>query len=187
MNIDKSYWDERYKAGNSGQGSYGEFADFKFQQIKKIDGISSILDVGFGDLNIGLKIASFFPKAFYLGLDISETALQKAESRNLDKRFRFELIENSIFFCPSDLVLCLDVLFHINQDGDYENILKNLKQSWEKHLFLTAYKDECVNLKTAPHMKIRKFDPLYFSENYERTLIPLGDKNMHLYYFRKNK
>ena len=185
MNKDMAYWDKRYKVGNSGAGSYGKQVNYKIQQIKKVSGITSILDVGFGDLNMGLRIASLFPMASYLGLDISEMALQKARTKNLGKRFSFKLMENSIFLYQPDLVICLDVLFHITRDKDYGDMLKSLKQSWKKHLFLTAYKDECVNLHIASHMNIRKFDPLYFSKDYERTLIPLGNKNIHLYYFRK--
>jgi len=78
----------------------------------------------------------------------------------------------------------LDVLFHITQDKDYEDMLRSLKQSWKKHLFLTVHKDECVNLRTVSHMKIRKFDPTYFSKRYKKTLIPVGNKNIYLYQFR---
>ena len=185
MSKNMTYWDKRYISGNSGQGSYGKQANYKIQQIKKVSGITSILDVGFGDLNMGLRIASLFPKASYLGLDISEMALQKAKARKLDECFNFKLIKSPVFSHPSDLVLCLDVLFHITQDEDHGDMLKSLRQSWKKHLFLTAYKDECVDLKTASHMKIRKFNPLYFSRDYERMLIPPGNKNIHLYYFQK--
>ena len=186
MNNDKCYWDKRYKTGNSGVGSYGKWLDFKLQKIKEIRGVSSVLDVGFGDLNTGLQVMLFFSKASYLGLDISEMALQQAKSKNLDKRFNFKLIKDSCFSYPSDLVLCLDVLFHITQNEDYENMLKSLKRSWKKHMFLTVYKDECVSLKTASHMKIRKFSPIYFSKNYKKILIPEGDKNIYLYHFWKD-
>lgn len=184
---DKIYWDKRYKTENSGIGSYGQWANFKLQKIKEVNEVDSILDVGFGDLNMGLQIASFFPEASYLGIDISETALQKAKAKNLNKRFRFKLIETPIFYYPSDLVICLDVLWHITQDEDYEKTLKSLKQSYIKHLFLTTFGDEALNKHTGNHMKIRKFVPTYFSEDYKRTLVPLGDKNTYLYYFERIK
>lgn len=180
---DKTYWDQRYETCHSGIGSYGQWADFKLQRIKEISEVSSILDVGFGDLNMGVKIAQLFPRASYLGLDISETALQRAMVSKLVPRFHFKLIENSVFSHPSDLALCLDVLFHITQDEEYENMLKSLKRSWTKFLFLTVYKNECVNLPKRPHIKIREFDPTYFSKDYKRTLIPLGHKNIYLYRF----
>ncbi|MBY8987034.1 MAG: class I SAM-dependent methyltransferase [Candidatus Lokiarchaeota archaeon] len=185
MNKDKHYWDERYKTRGSGAGSCGQILDFKFQEIRGMPNVRSILDVGFGDLNTILRVTSFFSTASYLGLDISTTALQKAKAKKLDDRFNFKLIENSIFSHPSDLVLCLDVLYHITQDEDYENMLRSLKQSWKKHLFLTVYKDECVNQPVASHMKIRKFDPTYFSKQYKKTLIPFGNKNIYLFQFWK--
>ena len=182
---DACYWDERYKNGNSGVGSYGDWLKFKLEEIKKIKGVSSILDVGCGDLNTGTQVASLFPKSTYLGLDISKTALQQAKERKLDKRFSFKLMEDSVFSYPSDLVLCLDVLWHINREKDYNDLLKSLKKSWKKHLFLTAHKEDYVNENTASHVKIREFDPIYFSKDYKKYLIPVGDKNIYLYHFSK--
>ena len=179
--IDKYYWNSRYQSGgNSGGGSYGQQVAIKLKEIKKVSKVSSILDVGFGDLNTGLQVAAFFPEATYLGLDISKVACEKAQARKLGKRFQFKVMENSIFDYPSDLVLCLDVLWHINRVKDYEDLLASLKKSWKKTLFLTAYRSEYVRPTNTRHIKLRKFNPDYFSGRCER--IPYGNKT-YLYRF----
>src|ERR1700719_5232063 len=71
------YWEGRYnQGGNSGEGSYGQLADFKARVLNdfiKEKDIQSAIEFGCGDGNQLAKIA--YPK--YIGLDVSATIIKK--------------------------------------------------------------------------------------------------------------
>ena len=68
----KKYWQERYvKGGNSGAGSYGEFASYKANVINNFvrdNNVETVLELGCGD---GNQLA-LFDIPVYVGQDISE-------------------------------------------------------------------------------------------------------------------
>src|ERR1700744_3995435 len=72
-----SYWESRYASGgNSGVGSYAQFARFKADVLNTFVAehkVQSVIEFGCGDGN-QLKLAAY-PK--YLGLDVSETIVAK--------------------------------------------------------------------------------------------------------------
>lgn len=164
----KYYWDFRYKEQklNSGSGSYGEEGDFKVQEIVNFADrdIKSILDVGCGDINIAQKIMPHFPKAKYIGLDVSDWIITKNKEKNLGDRWKFEVVDNFDFNYPSDLVICADVLFHIMDDDDYHQLLKALKRNWKKYLFISTYSHIEEKKVYSHYITARKFEPSFFSD-----------------------
>jgi len=176
----KDYWDDRYgkRRMNSGSGSYGEEGELKANEIIGFahQDIESILDVGCGDLNIAQKIMPHFPKAKYLGLDVSEYIIEKNKKMNLGDRWEFKMIDTFDFDHPSDLVICSDVLFHIMDDNDYSSMLEALKRNWKKYLFISTYNHKGDKKVYSSYITAREFDPLFFSDHYFVTPTSFGNK-----------
>ena len=105
----ENIWTSRYASGgNSGLGSQNELLKFKIDwindRVKKYD-IRSVLDFGHGDLNVarGLEVES------YVGLDIF-TPDDSHDMTIIKSRF------DSFDGPNADMVICLDVLYHILED-----------------------------------------------------------------------
>ena len=112
--------------GTSGAGSYGEVGDFKADIIKnlidKYD-IKSTLEYGCGDGNqIGL-----IDYDNYIGFDVAEYAVKICESKfKDDPRKKFSVYDPRTFNFTkynADMVVCLDVLYHITDDNDFNATL----------------------------------------------------------------
>ena len=71
----EKYWVNRYNGGgNSGEGSYGQLAEFKAEIINEFvrrNVITSVIELGCGDGN-QLKLAEY---PLYIGFDVSLKAL----------------------------------------------------------------------------------------------------------------
>ena len=158
--VSKSYWENRYKqGGNSGEGSYGQLADFKAKVLNDFvneQGIKSVVEFGCGDGNQLAKIA--YTK--YIGLDVSATIIRKCIDKfKLDKRMSFFLYEGDcfadngkIFF--SDMALSLDVLYHLIEQPVYETYLQHLFASGLR--FVVIYSPD-RDVRIATHESHRKF------------------------------
>ena len=177
MVYEKSYWDSRYSnGGDSGYGSYGE------QLLKKLSWLSgfnvkSISEIGCGDLNFGRNLLQLYPHASYAGQDISSVVLEKNSKISPELMF-----VNSIEDLPdSDLLLCVDVLFHVLDEQELEHILSTIEQKWTKYLAITAYeRDEPKD----NHVRIRKFDYKRFGEPLIRQVVE-EDGQLYFYLFKR--
>lgn len=139
MNFDYiAYWNQNYKhGGNSGSGSYGLLADFKSQIINDLmtqHAITSVIEFGCGD---GNQLQTMkYPQ--YLGLDVAESSISLCKEifkEDLNKSFMLYkpgFLVNRGFF-KADLVVCLDVLYHITDEYDFNTTLWDVFQcssSW---------------------------------------------------------
>lgn len=173
---DIDYWNNRYASGgNSGYGSYNEQLTKKLEWLKGLD-IQSITELGCGDFNFGSNLLKQYPNASYAGYDISNVIIEKNKEKYPQYNFTNELPP-----LGADLTLCVDVLFHVLDDNDYDVLLLNLKQAlrFGKYLAITAYENE---QETAPHLKIRKFDYKSFGEPLIREVVE-EDGQMYFYLF----
>lgn len=143
-----SFWEERYKrGGTSGKGSVGGYRKWKWKVIKQFVNIKdkTVLDVGCGDLSF-LKGQKF---RGYLGIDISPTIIKRNRKKRPDLSFAVEDVTNpnmevyslvsndvSLIF---DVVLCMDLLFHIMKEGDFKNLLRNLNRWTGEYLFVVNW------------------------------------------------
>lgn len=124
------YWEKRYASGrNSGAGSYGRLARFKAQFLNyfvKKNKIQTVLEIGCGD-GAQLSLADY-PQ--YTGLDISRTIIQYClQLYSHDSSKRFEVYDPKNFSPDSvqaELVLSLDVIYHLSNDEVYEKYLEHL-------------------------------------------------------------
>lgn len=152
------YWDNRYKSGgNSGSGSYNQLAQFKAEIINnfvKNNNINSVVELGCGDAN-QLKM---FNLQNYIGYDISQTILDlctKEFANDNSKRFRH--ISN---FTPqkTDLIMSLDVIYHLVEDDVFESHMQALFNSNHKYVIIYSsnYDDKFDETKPS-HVRHRKF------------------------------
>jgi hypothetical protein len=175
------YWDWRYADGHgSGDGSYGDPMFRKVEWLSRLNGIETITEVGCGDWNFGEHLMGRFPDASYLGLDISEFIVRRnRKDHGSSNRIRFELADGKV---PSaDLVLCVDVLFHILDPNEHQKMLIALAGAWTKYLALSAYEYDGLQ---RGHINIRKFDPSWFGKPILREVIE-DDGEMYFYIFAR--
>ncbi len=120
----RNYWLDRYnQEGDSGSGSYGELAKFKadfINEFVKSNDIASVLEFGCGDGN-QLTLAEY-PE--YTGVDISPEAIRRCKeifSKDSSKSF---LLDNEYSGQKADLVLSLDVLYHLVEDQVFSDYMQ---------------------------------------------------------------
>lgn len=156
----KKYWENRYKSGdNSGTGSYGQIAVFKAKVINnfvKENKIRSILEFGCGDGNQ----LSLLKARTYIGLDVSEYIIRECfRKMSLDKTKSFFLydpkcfIDNQSIF-KSDLVLSLEVIFHLVEDDVFNLYMKHIFDSSSKYVIIYSSNKDSVQKY---HVRHRKF------------------------------
>ncbi|PFP46239.1 hypothetical protein COK01_21710 [Priestia megaterium] len=125
------YWEENYSnGGTSGKGSYGVLAQFKGDVINRFINkkqIHTVIEFGCGDGN-QLKYMNY---PSYLGMDISPTSIDICSKKfKKDKTKSFLLYNPKCFinngYFTSDLVVCLDVLYHITNEDDFWKTLDDI-------------------------------------------------------------
>ena len=159
----QNYWRERYAmGGNSGKGSYGKSAEFKAEILNKFvrdNRINSVTEFGCGDGN-QLTYADY-PQ--YLGLDITEQAVKCCRvlfANDQSKRFSLydpEELETNHKNFAAELVLSLDVIFHLVEDEVYRKYLENVFNSAEKYVVIYSSDEEVNRLLHSRHVRHRKF------------------------------
>lgn len=163
MNQERKYWNEHYLVGGtSGAGSVGGYRKWKWNVIGQYVNIEdkSVLDVGCGDLTFlnGKKFRD------YLGLDISGTIIKRDRKKRPDLSLAvLDVTDPNIHTQQYDVVLCMDLLFHIMKEEDFGTLLGNLNRWAGEWLFLINW---CKN-------------PLpYRNDHYQyfRDLIPWLDR-----------
>lgn len=152
------YWENRYKSkGNSGAGSYDILAEFKAEIINKFvkeKNIQTVIEFGSGDGN-QLKYFNF---KSYIGFDVSKTAIDACQNlykSDSTKRFKTVKAYNNE---KADLILSLDVIYHLIEDATYFEYMEKLFATSIKYVIIyssNATEDEFTTI--VPHVKHRKF------------------------------
>lgn len=155
----EQYWKNRYETGgNSGAGSYNNLALFKAKIINNFvidNNISSVLEWGSGDGN--QLLYANYPN--YIGVDVSDKAINLCKKKfEKDKSKRF-IQMNSTEINPKlkgDLVLSLDVIFHLIEDDIFNLYMQRLFNSALKYvcIYSSNYEMEKTN---AAHVRHRNF------------------------------
>lgn len=152
----RNYWENRYLANNnSGAGSYGRLADFKAEVLNdfvKINNIQNIIEFGCGDGN-QLSLANY-PN--YIGLDVSETAKKICQQKFIEDSSKKFYLTNKFIKenLKAELVLSLDVIFHLIEDEIFENYMDDIFNHSTKYVIIYASN---YNDHFEPHVKCRKF------------------------------
>lgn len=153
-----AYWDDRYRNGrNSGNGSYGKLAEFKANTVNAFIAerkIEKVIEFGCGD---GNQLA-MFNVPHYIGVDVSPIVVAKCRQRfevDLGKNF-LTTDEFSKCPCSAELVLSLDVIFHLVEDDVYHDYMERLFSAAEKFCIIYSCNDD-AHLSDAVHVKRRAF------------------------------
>jgi SAM-dependent methyltransferase len=156
-----AYWERRYaKGGNSGAGSRGTHAEFKAAVLNKFvaeQDIESVIEFGCGD---GEQLAlAEYPR--YLGFDVSPTTLSNTMAKfaeDASKSFALydpERFSDRAGFVTADLVLSLDVIFHLTEVEVYERHLEHVFGAARRHvvLYTSDADDPGMDGVFAPHIR----------------------------------
>lgn len=147
--IEKEFWNRKYAEGGiSGRGSIGKYRNWKWGKINQVIGnFREVIDAGCGDLKfwehpIANKILN--QRRFkYLGIDVSDHIISR--NRKFAPKLQF-ICAASHEPIPrkASVVFALDLLFHIMDDGNFEETLEQLCKasnqwiviySWQKNPF----------------------------------------------------
>ncbi len=159
----QEFWEDRYSlGGNSGQGSYGKFAEFKAEVLNDFVGkkaILSIIEFGCGDGNQ----LSLFNYPEYIGLDVSPTAISLCREKFArDKNKSFFLYSPSCFvdrqnIFLADLGLSLDVIYHLVEDDVYHAYMDHLFSASRKFVIIYSSDRDQAGGAHARHVRHRNF------------------------------
>lgn len=120
----KEFWRTNYlNGGTSGPGSYGELALFKANFLNTFvreNELTSVIELGCGDGNQ----VSFFDFPNYIGLDISDVAVEMCKKQNKKNNFSFYHYDSintidSFNLDKCDLAISLDVIYHLVEQAVY--------------------------------------------------------------------
>ncbi len=182
--LKKEYWERRYRKGkDSGEGSGGETRAWKWNLILSvIPELNCVVDVGCGDLRFweGMECDS------YVGLDISPTIIMKNRQARPEWGF---ICGNAAIRYPlrGDIVFCMDMLFHIMDDKDFNKILVNLMNYSKKWLIIYTWDNNPLNSKDDGKYQAFRNIPLELFNDFDlirHEMIPF-DQYGAIYIFKK--
>jgi SAM-dependent methyltransferase len=167
----EAYWNRRYDVGgDSGRGSYGEYAEFKAGVLNEFvddHGIESVIEFGCGDGN-QLTLARY-PR--YQGFDVSERAVALCEQRFGDDATKsFGLLRDYVGE-SADLVLSLDVIFHLIEDDVFDAHLRTVFTAARRFVIVYASNTTVRRPLQRAHVRHRKFTDWVTEHAREWTLM----------------
>jgi SAM-dependent methyltransferase len=173
------YWEKRYsRGGNSGSGSYDHLAEFKANIINafvKEKNITRVIELGCGDGNQ----LGYFHFIEYLGLDISQTAVDLCKQKYRDDNTKsFQLYTGKIAK-QAELVLSLDVIFHLVEEDVYINYMHSLFTAAQRYVIIYASNSDDQRYN-AQHFYQRQFAP-WVESHFPNFLLKKVIKNDYPY------
>jgi SAM-dependent methyltransferase len=155
------FWELNYeRGGTSGGGSYGDLGRSKAEYLNlfvRQNGVRSVIEFGCGD-GQQLSLAEY---PSYLGLDVSRTAIALCMRRFANDPTKSFFLYNGDYFADraglfaADLVISLDVLYHLVEDRIFETYLRHLFTAGSR--FVMVYSTDADLGRTAPHVRHRNF------------------------------
>jgi len=148
---EKVYWESRYASRlHSGEGSRGVELDFKLRFLQQaLVETDSVIDLGHGDGELSFAIAQMVHH--YKGYDISETAVLACRQRAASlvaANVEFECCDISdVQNTLADVVLCVDVLFHMPSKAKFDDVVANICRSFSRIAILTVWKRSIVDAR----------------------------------------
>ena len=149
------YWEDRYRAGgSSGAGSYGTKAEEKAAYLNGFvssRGVSSVIEFGCGDGN-QLRYA-IYPR--YLGFDVSESAVAGCVELFADDDTKAFHLLDEYEGEVADLVLSLDVVYHLIEDKVFEEHMRLLFSASRRFVIVFSTNQDFPGIAT--HVRHREF------------------------------
>jgi SAM-dependent methyltransferase len=152
----EDYWVTRYReGGNSGAGSYNRLAEFKAEVLNDFVASHSIRDViefGCGDGN-QLTLARY---PTYLGFDVSPHAIEACTRRFANDVSKSFMLVHDYTGQTAQLVLSLDVIYHLTEDDVYETYMQNLFGAGREYVVIYSSDKDEPHTPSA-HVRHRQF------------------------------
>jgi len=153
----EAYWIARYaEGGNSGAGSYGKLATYKASILNEFVNkyqVKSVIEYGCGDGN-QLKLAKY-PN--YLGFDVSPAAISSCKDIfQFDKSKNFKLMKDYNGE-RAELILSLDVIFHLVEYDIFESYIKRLFESSNRFVIIYSSDADQIEERREFIYRLRKF------------------------------
>ena len=156
-----AFWERKYRRGEtSGPGSYGALGAGKAEFLNAFvreNSIRSVVEFGCGDGH-QLSLADY-PR--YIGLDVSVTAIRLCAARfaadYTKSFFRYDIdcfVDRSRVF-TADLVVSLDVIYHLVEDSVFETYMAHLFAAGGRYVVIYSTNGEIPD--AAPHVQHRQF------------------------------
>ena len=153
------FWDKHYQhAGDSGTGSYGRLSKFKSEIVNafvKNEKIHTVLEIGCGDGN-QLKLMEY---EHYVGVDVSAHIIEADREifqGDSSKEFYCSLTEREKYANRNyDLVLSMDVIFHLLEDEVFHLYMDDLFGLASK--FVVIYSSNHEEFTPWPEYRHRNF------------------------------
>ena len=181
----RDFWNARYRTLpwlGSGPGSRGVGQHYKaylLQNVLRKNRIESIVDVGCGDmcwLRTDRLSAGTFGGIRFVGLDISEVAVQMNRQRFPALEFEIHDLSRKPLPEQVDLLLCFDVLIHQTSREQFTRCLNHLLDGIVRHA-LVSYKNPS-RPGTAIKPCFDGFDPAV-EATFRQSLAELRKKEQH--------
>ena len=190
---ERSFWDRRYReGGNSGAGSRGQEAIWKAEKVVRIarrDRIHSILDFGSGDGHVARAVVRGLPGSVsYRGVDISPTTVLAA-SKGAPGNMTFEVADiTEQFEGSADMVLCLDVLFHLSTAEKHRAAIDVICRSFRSVAIVAAWNESILQEyggKFADHTFFRPFEVPDGIEVFARVIPSCPSKTLYVLHHKE--
>ncbi len=153
----KRYWINRYNSGgNSGDGSYGNFAKFKAEILNEFvrqNNITTIIEYGCGDGN-QLRLAEY---PFYIGFDVTPQAISICKKLFPDDSTKTFKLMRDYEDETAELTLSLDVIYHLIEDNVFNDYMSRLFDSAKKFVIIYSSDTDMNPAEQAVHVKHRNF------------------------------
>lgn len=151
------YWDRRYAGGgDSGVGSYDFFAEFKAEVLNGFvaaHGVRTVIEFGCGDGN-QLSLASY---PSYLGFDVSSAAIARCRAMfGADATRSFRLM-NEYDGERAELVLSLDVIYHLVEDDVFDDYMRTMFGASDRHAIIYSSNSDDNRGNAGTHVRHRQF------------------------------
>lgn len=147
---ERDFWQQRYASGlDSGPGSGGPEAAWKVEQILRACAgrkIRTILDLGCGDGALGRAVMAGLPEATCLGIDQAPAAVDLCRAAAPEGAEYQEGDLCSPGLPRADLVLCLDVLFHLQSQDRHDAAVAAICGAFRSLAIIAAWNDRIVDL-----------------------------------------
>ena len=163
------FWDWRYAHApdlGSGLGSRGAACAYKQELLHRLVTMHrpcSILDIGCGDQ----VVSQVLPDEIYTGVDISSVVIDRNRANHPNRQFVCGDILD-LDLPRADLVICLDVLIHIDNPDRYQAVVSRLVALTNKVGFVSGY-------QVAPEVK---HDLTFYHEPLSQTLEHAGARHL---------
>lgn len=177
------YWENRYqtiKNRPSGNGSYGKLAKFKADVINPYIKGKDVVELGSGD---GNQFTLFKGYKSYVGFDVSQTIIDACNKKfcKQGKEVYFyhmdEYLDDIYKISKVDVVMSLDVLYHLIEDSVYEGYISDLFKFEPQTVIIYAMDIEDDG-NFASHVKPRKFTE-YIKSNFPNYKMSLKVNQKH--------